>query len=696
MEHSMIKRFAVTLYDLLSLTVCATLLSCAFAYPAFAYVDPSVMTYTIQALAGVAVALSAVAGVAFRRTRKALLKALNIDENANKEVDPILHRIASDGTVVQVSADAPVLATANSKKEAPASKGPRWPMRLILAVIVAVFCVFTLCIVAPFEIVAGARGDLTFGLDDVWVPLAIFSAIGAGVLALLLSFFPKKVFTPVLAFVFAVGLCCYVQAMFLNGGLPQADGRPVDWWGDHGTSMIVSAIVWVALIVVVTVVAARFQRPARFLVSLISIALIFVQGVGVASLFANRDSGIDELTGPVYVTESGLFEVSPKNNVVVFILDYYDTRTLQNVLTQSPGMLDEMEGFTWYQNSTGVMIPTGFALPYLMTGQTPTTDQTVDDFLVTRWTNGHFLKDLHDSGYSVGVYTTTFGFEYLTNDQIQTHIYDGMTNAHPLGALHIDDEGAVKMLMKAALYRDVPWVLKPRFLFYTDDVNQRVVYMLDDQAPDETVYVMDDAKYFQRLQSFGLTEEKGDYEGAFRMIHLNGDHFPFSLNEKGEFIGEWESTKEAQAIGTMLMVSTYLKQMKELGVYDDATVIITADHGDWDVSMDLPQVVTSPILLVKNPHAGSAPVVTSSAPVSHEDLFGHVLNAMGQDYASYGGTTFDSVSEGDSRERFFYYITHDQSAHIHSLLGYTVNGDVLDFDNWEFTGDVWPCDFFNH
>ena len=40
------------------------------AAPAYAYVDPSVMTYTIQALAAVAVALSAVLGVAFRRTRR--------------------------------------------------------------------------------------------------------------------------------------------------------------------------------------------------------------------------------------------------------------------------------------------------------------------------------------------------------------------------------------------------------------------------------------------------------------------------------------------------------------------------------------------------------------------------------------------------------------------------------------------------
>ena len=689
----------VAAHDVLAVFVIACILSSGFAVPAFAYVDPSVMTYTIQALAGVAVALSAVAGVAFRRTRRALFKMLKIDENANKEVESNVHRLAEDGSVIggEIAEESEAAGEPSKKRSGGKAKSsPGWPVRFVLALIVAIFCSFTLCIVAPFEIVAGARGDLAFGIDDVWMPLALFAAAGAGVIALVCSFMPKKVFTPILCFVFAVGLCCYIQAMFLNTGLPQADGRAVEWWETYSTQMIVSGIVWVVVIAGITVFGALAQRPARALAALVSIALVFVQGVGVVSLFMNRDSAADAVTGPSAVTETGLFEVNKKNNVVVFILDYYDTRTLQTVLDMDPTMLDEMEGFTWYQDSAGVMIPTGFALPYLMTGQTPTTEQSVDDFLVTRWTEGHFLEDLHESGYSVGVYTTTFGLEYLTNEQINEEIYDNMDNAHPLGMLQISKRGALKVLMKAALYRDAPWIAKPRFRFYTDDVNQQVVYVLDDQAPDETVYVMDDYRYFERLKSFGLSYEDNKHDGAFRMIHLNGDHFPYSLNEKGEFIGEWETTYEQQAIGTMLMVSTYIKEMKRLGVYDDATIIITADHGDWLVSMDLPDFPTSPIMLVKNPHAGSEPVKVSHAPVSHEDLFAHVLTAMGQSAEGFAPTTFDSFAEGDERTRDFYYITHDQSAHIHSLLGYKVDGDVLDFDNWTFTGDVWPCDFFNH
>ena len=58
--------------------------TCALPHPALAYVDPSVMTYTIQALAGVAVALSAVLGVAARKTRKLLMDLLDLDESRKR------------------------------------------------------------------------------------------------------------------------------------------------------------------------------------------------------------------------------------------------------------------------------------------------------------------------------------------------------------------------------------------------------------------------------------------------------------------------------------------------------------------------------------------------------------------------------------------------------------------------------------
>ena len=51
------------------------------------YIDPSVMTYAIQAIAGVAIAIGAFVGIYFRKAKKKLNDKLGIDENRNKEVE---------------------------------------------------------------------------------------------------------------------------------------------------------------------------------------------------------------------------------------------------------------------------------------------------------------------------------------------------------------------------------------------------------------------------------------------------------------------------------------------------------------------------------------------------------------------------------------------------------------------------------
>jgi len=58
-----------------------------FGANAMAYIDPSVMTYLIQTIAGVVIAIGAAVGIYWRRARKKVSDKLGIDENRNKEVE---------------------------------------------------------------------------------------------------------------------------------------------------------------------------------------------------------------------------------------------------------------------------------------------------------------------------------------------------------------------------------------------------------------------------------------------------------------------------------------------------------------------------------------------------------------------------------------------------------------------------------
>ena len=80
----------------LALTACSAML--LFGANGEAYIDPSVMTYIIQAVAGIIIAVGAVVGIYWRKARKKVSDTLGIDENRNKEVE-------SDELVVSEAAD---------------------------------------------------------------------------------------------------------------------------------------------------------------------------------------------------------------------------------------------------------------------------------------------------------------------------------------------------------------------------------------------------------------------------------------------------------------------------------------------------------------------------------------------------------------------------------------------------------------
>ena len=51
------------------------------------YIDPSVMTYLVQAIAGVVIAVVAFLGIYYIKAKKKVSDKLGIDENRNKEVE---------------------------------------------------------------------------------------------------------------------------------------------------------------------------------------------------------------------------------------------------------------------------------------------------------------------------------------------------------------------------------------------------------------------------------------------------------------------------------------------------------------------------------------------------------------------------------------------------------------------------------
>lgn len=704
------KRLAITLFDLASISFLATYAVLAFAPPAYAYVDPSVMTYAIQAFAGVAVALGAVAGVALRRTRKLLFKALHIDENARKDVEPDVHRLDADGRPLDASGE--LVSTSATRGGVPSKKragareaksGLRWRGRLACALVVSAFTIFTIFVVAPYEIVASNTTDLIYGLSDIWSIIAFPALLGALVLALALSLLRGKGYQAALLVVFSIGVAAYVQALLLNGALPSADGNAVPW-SDYTAIMVGSSFVWLCIIAAPLALSHWFGATCRGAAVVVSACLIIVQGVGVASLFSTapnvitadpEQSSVVE-TGERQITEEGLFEVAPRNNVIVLLLDMVDLKYFDSLLETDPSVKDRLDGFTYYSDTAGVMMPTLYSVPYLLSGQLPSPDESISEYVASRYDRSTFLPDISNAGYSIGLYSDSLLLDPASSQKSQ-EIADSIENYHPLEedtrSASLNEEGALKVLLKCAMYRDMPWLMKPFFWFYTDEINQGMVNWSVDATGGGVPYTINDFNYYDKLKTIGLSVDDEGQKGAFKFIHLAGAHYPYTMDENVQNIGD-NSTPERQTAGVFKIVDEYLDQLRNLGIYDDSTIIIMSDHGWWHQTQKL-DYVSCPIMIAKpaasSSYASDGPLRISDVPASHLDFEATVIEAMGLDPSEYGTSLFGLTNESRIRD---YYLTlaNEELLQYEAIQKVEIDGYAGDLSSWHETDERWSVE----
>ena len=228
-------------------------------------------------------------------------------------------------------------------------------------------------------------------------------------------------------------------------------------------------------------------------------------------------------------------------------------------------------------------------------------------------------------------------------------------------------------MAQTARYKTYPFALKNLF-FYTDDD----MYAM--QRTDVQVHnIYNDIPYAQLLVKEGISVDK-EKKGAFKFYHLHGPHTSYLMNENFE----WEDTDMlTQAKGSLNIVYEFIRQLKEKGLYEDSTIIITADHGQnyFDrpsVAKELGlEMVSCPIMFVKNKGDYGDGLIESSAPISHEEIIPTILEVMLGDTCGYG-RTISEIAEDESRERTFVYGRH----HDIPFVKYVISGDAMNIENW--------------
>jgi arylsulfatase A-like enzyme len=134
-----------------------------------------------------------------------------------------------------------------------------------------------------------------------------------------------------------------------------------------------------------------------------------------------------------------------------------------------------------------------------------------------------------------------------------------------------------------------------------------------------------------------------------------------------------------QTKGSFHIVYSYMDEMKKLGLYENATIIITGDHGK---SQDITPLDYASCIgfFVKPKGKADTALVQSNAPVSHENLLPTILKSEGLDYTPYGVSAFDVPQDSDLVRHFYY--RWDLPTGQHVLEHFEIRGNARDFENW--------------
>lgn len=536
---------------------------------------------------------------------------------------------------------------------------------VIFSLIIQLFFAFTLIVFGPYEIFISNTSDFSFTFKNFGWMLPIIAVLYISIATFICAIFPRTFGNIYNALIFAFTLCSYIQTMFLNGKMKVLIGEEVKW--DLQTN-ILNLVVWIAVFIIVFLLKHFLKDNWKKLTQFISVALIAMQLATLIFLFASTDVLSEKKEG--YVSQEGMLELSPKNNVIVFILDFFDGVYMDGLLSEDPDFLQPLTGFTYFPNATSVHSRTYPSITYLLTGNMCYFDNEPAVYINDAFKNSDFLPSLYDKKIDVGLYT--FGI-YLGNDA-KNH----MRNFEP-SDISLKFSNTVKYMIQIELYRSMPYIVKPYFSYDTNNINNNVrAYTETDPSKNiEPEYQnFNDEWFYEALTTDGVSIAKT--EGSFRFYHLGSCHL--NLSDPIPF-----------GKRSLEIVYDYLSQLQALGLYKDATIIITADHGSSGSgeTLDMPHETAVPLLIVKQAGEDYAPIMVSEASVSHTDFIPTILEGFSLDYSDYGYSVFD-IEENADRDRYYYYsaLYSDEDGEI-ELREYKVSGDARNRDSYHFTGNTW-------
>lgn len=513
--------------------------------------------------------------------------------------------------------------------------------------IVATLFGTTFCLFGTLQLFLTNVTEFWFSLDDIWWICVVCTIAVAALLILVGLIVPLKARLCYSAIILGISVAAYIQGNYIPMNYGSLNGAAINW-SDYSHEAIRDGILWGLCIIIPIVLAcgARTRECMRKIVRGLSLALIAVQVISLGVLLITTDFSAANSAKTYSLNTEGEFTLAENENTLIFVLDCYDSKVFKEFIDAnneySTGLLAD---FTYYPNTVGGATRTVLAMPYILTGYAYTHGETYREYIDTGFKQADLYQALKANDYTIGIYTQP---EFIS-ESMQGSILNYTQRGVKVSS-HIK---LAERLLQFTACRYSPQTVKQCVWMYSDDFN--------DAAEQTDTYLTNDAAFYATLKEQKIVLDRNS--SAFRLYHLNGAHPPYTLDAEAQ--RQDQTSLEQQQMGLMVILNEFFCQMKDLGIYDNANIIIMSDHGEGGIEYN-------PLLLIKPKGASSDHTSISNVPVSYANLHPTLMSWLGEEKS--GVKSIEELQMSDNNQRTFYQQTSTENGSY--AVEYRITGEV--------------------
>ena len=561
--------------------------------------------------------------------------------------------------------------------------------KLKTSIFVSFLFSFTLLFFGPSIIIISNSPEFSYTYYDILPYLIIIPLLLSLIISVLVCFLKKPVYEKIVLIIFAVGVLVWIQGNILVWNYGVFDGRSIDW-SRHRFEEIIDILIWIGLIILVI----KYSKFILSIIKQISIVLIIVQIVTLVPFFIGKP--LVSQTNHYVIKEDKKFDFSKDKNIIVFLLDSFQTDVFNEIINEDNKYKEMFQGFTYFRNSLGGYPFTDISIPLILTGEYYENKTPYDKWLRDVYTNSSITNTLHKEGFDVEIYLNSSKSVYI-DENILANFEKTKLNINQFAEVY-----------DVALFRYLPTPLK-KLIYNNQEWFLQKNVKVDESKKYEVKSKTLDAKNVKRsvilqfIDSFLYYTNSNNTKNTFKFYYLCFPHWPLTLNENFEH-GDMEINRDnykRSCKAALKILDLAMKKLQEEEIYDNTMILVLGDHGagfqgqefilqdgmpankNTDTVTDNYRITALPLVLIK-PFNTNERLKISDAPVSLMDVPKTIITELGIE-ANFPGISMFEIDESVQRERRFMRYSSIEPPYYGDMYEYIVSGYGWLNESWEPT-----------